>query len=62
MGFIMEQATVGFRIDKKLKEDFDKICSELGMNMSTAFAIFAKTVVREKKIPFEVSAEKNKED
>ena len=31
------------------------ICNELGMNMSTAVTIFAKKVVRECGIPFEVS-------
>ena len=33
----------------------EKICQELGMNMTTAFTIFAKKMSREKRIPFEVS-------
>ena len=29
----------------------------MGMSMTTAFTIFAKTVTREKRIPFEVTAD-----
>ncbi len=57
----MEYTNVTFRLDKDLKNNFDKVCSDLGMNMSTAFSIFAKTVVREKKIPFEVSVHSSSE-
>ena len=51
----MTQTLINFRIDKKLKSDMEKICQELGINMSTAFTMFAKKMVREKRIPFEVS-------
>ncbi|MGM9583459.1 MAG: type II toxin-antitoxin system RelB/DinJ family antitoxin, partial [Phascolarctobacterium sp.] len=34
------------------------LCSELGITMSTAFTIFAKTMVRQQRIPFEVSLSK----
>lgn len=47
--------TFTFRIDENLKEEMKKVCSELGMDPSTAFKIFAKKLVREKRIPFEVS-------
>ena len=30
-------------------------CNELGITMSTAFNIFAKKMIREKRIPFDVS-------
>lgn len=40
---------------RRLKKQFDKLCKELGLNMTTAFNIFAKTVVRQQRIPFELS-------
>lgn len=48
-------STFTFRIDEKLKSEMKQICYELGMDPSTAFTIFAKKMVREKRIPFEVS-------
>lgn len=53
----MAQATVNVRMDEQLKRDFDAICEELGMSMSTAITIFAKKMSREKRIPFEVSVD-----
>ena len=46
---------VNFRMDKDLKKSMEKTCSDMGMSMTTAFTIFAKTVTREKRIPFEVT-------
>jgi len=51
----MAQTNVNIRMDDVTKRQFDVICGELGLNMSTAFNIFAKTVVRQNKIPFELS-------
>lgn len=51
----MAQTLVNFRIDETTKKQMEQICSELGITMSTAFNIFAKKVIREKRIPFEVS-------
>ena len=42
-------------MDENLKQQFDLLCNELGLNMTTAINIFAKTVVRQQKIPFELS-------
>ena len=52
---IMAQALVNFRMDEELKKDMEETCRDLGMNMTTAFTIFAKKMTREKRIPFEVS-------
>ena len=63
----MAQATFSVRMDDVLKKEFDALCSDFGMSMSTAITVFAKAVVRERKIPFEISAsdpfysEKNQE-
>ena len=35
----------------------EEACSEMGISMSTAFKIFAKKVGREKRIPFEITAD-----
>lgn len=51
----MSQSLVNFRMDSDLKKDMEETCRELGMNMTTAFIIYAKKVTREKRIPFDVS-------
>lgn len=51
----MAQTLINVRMDEDLKRDFDTVCNELGMNMSTAIVIFAKKVSREKRIPFDVA-------
>lgn len=52
----MNQATINLRIDAGLKKELDSIFREMGMNMTTAFTIFAKKVARERRIPFEITA------
>ena len=52
----MAQATFSVRMDEDLKRKFDSLCSVFGMNVSTAINIFARAVVRERKIPFEISS------
>ena len=54
----MAQTSINIRMDEDLKKQFDAFCSDIGMSMSTAFCVFAKTAVREQRIPFEISAEK----
>ncbi len=46
-------------MDENLKKQFELFCNELGLTMTTAFNIFAKTVVRQQKIPFELSLNTN---
>ena len=53
----MAQVMVNFRMDEHLKKDMEETCREMGMSMTTAFTVFAKTVSREKRIPFEISAD-----
>lgn len=52
----MAQATFSVRMDEVLKKQFDKLCSDFGMNASTAINVFARAVVRERRIPFEIVA------
>lgn len=58
----MATATYSVRMDTNLKSDFDTLCDDLGMNASTAFTVFAKKAVAERRIPFEVSAKKRPSD
>lgn len=53
----MASVNVNIRMDADLKKAFEKFCSDVGMNMTTAFTIFARRTVRDQRIPFEVSAE-----
>ena len=51
----MAQTLINFRIDENTKKQMEQICNELGITLSTAFNIFAKKMIREKRIPFDVS-------
>jgi len=53
----MPQTTFSIRMDENLKKQFEALCHEFGMNMTTAFTIYAKTVTRQRKIPFEIEAD-----
>lgn len=52
----MSQATFSVRMDEGLKNDFDALCTDFGMSMTTAINVFARAVVRERRIPFEIAA------
>ena len=52
----MAQATFSVRMDEVLKEQFDGLCQEFSMNASTAINVFARAVVRQRRIPFEISS------
>ena len=58
----MAQTMISIRMDENLKREMDNICQELGLTMTTAFTVFAKQMVREQKIPFEVSATTSREE
>ncbi|MCL2218195.1 MAG: type II toxin-antitoxin system RelB/DinJ family antitoxin [Defluviitaleaceae bacterium] len=51
-----ETTNINIRMDKALKEQAESLLSELGMNMTTAFNIFLRQTVRERAIPFQISA------
>lgn len=54
----MPQTTFSVRMDENLKKQFDALCTDFGMNATTAFNVFARTVVRERRIPFEIASSK----
>ena len=47
--------TVNLKMDEDVKKNMEQVCSDLGISMSDAFNMFTKKVIREKRIPFEVS-------
>lgn len=51
----MNQTTISIRIDTNDKKGFENFCNSTGMNISTAINIFIKTVLREQKLPFEIT-------
>ena len=53
----MQQSSINFQMDSALKTAMERTCRELGMNMATAFTIFARKVTRERRIPFDVSVD-----
>lgn len=53
----MAQVMVNFRIDEDIKRTMEQACREMGLSMTTAFTIFASKVAKEKRIPFEITAE-----
>ena len=57
----MAQTAMTIRMDNELKVQFDALCNEFGMSTNTAFNIFARAVVRGRRIPFTIEASE-KED
>ena len=49
-----ETINVTIRLDREVKENAEKLFSDLGMNLSTAFNVFARQSLRQGKIPFEI--------
>lgn len=48
-------ATVSFRMDDTLKMQTEAVLEQLGLNMTTAMTMFAKTIVREQRLPLNLS-------
>ena len=51
----MSTTAISIRLDSDIKEQFDSLCREFGISTNAAFNLFARTVVREKAIPFSIS-------
>jgi DNA-damage-inducible protein J len=45
---------VTIRLEKDIKERAERMFSDLGMNLSTAFNVFTRQALRQGKIPFEI--------
>ena len=53
----MGTTSITIRMDENLKKQAERLFEDMGLNMTAAFTIFTKTVVRQGKIPFEVAAD-----
>ena len=56
----MAQTTLNVRIDEDVKKGLEEFCYAVGMNVSVAVNMFAKAVIREQRLPFEVAAQRYK--
>ena len=52
----MNDSTLTVRISSDLKEELEDICNQIGITPSAAINIFIKTLVRDRKFPFELEA------
>lgn len=50
-------AQISLRVDDEVKRGAEQALNEIGLSMSTAINVFLRKVAREKRIPFELSAE-----
>ena len=53
----MAQTTFSVRMDSEVKKQFDDFCGKVGLNTTVAFNMFARAVLREKRLPFDVTTE-----
>ena len=50
-------AQISLRVDDDVKRRAEKTLDDIGLSMSAAINIFLKTIARENRIPFELSAD-----
>lgn len=50
-------AQINLRVDDDVKRGAEQTFEDIGLSMSTAINIFLKKVARERRIPFELSAD-----
>ncbi|WP_229711287.1 type II toxin-antitoxin system RelB/DinJ family antitoxin [Pectinatus frisingensis] len=48
--------TMTIRVDADLKKQAEILCNEMGLTMSAAYNVFLKALIRERAIPFKISA------
>lgn len=48
------KTNVGIRMDEELKKQFEECCAQLELTMTSAVNLFARAVVRERRIPFDI--------
>ena len=50
-------AQISLYVDDDVKREAEKVLDDIGLSMSAAINVFLKKVAREKRIPFELSAD-----
>jgi len=58
----MAQTTLNVRMDEDVKNALEDFCQDVGMNVSVAVNMFAKAVIREQRLPFEVTTNRKFND
>ena len=53
----MPQTTFSVRMDSEIKKQFDDFCAQVGMNTTVALNMFVRAVLREQRLPFEVTTD-----
>ena len=53
----MSLSTISAKVEAQDKLDFESFCNNVGMNVTTAINLFVKAVIREGRIPFEITAD-----
>lgn len=48
---------ISLRIEDDVKKKAEEVCADIGLSLSTAITIYLKKLGREKRIPFEVTAD-----
>ena len=48
--------TVTLRFDDAMKRELDNMVDEMGMNLTTFFMVYAKRALRDRRIPFDITA------
>lgn len=51
-----EYQNINFRMEKTVKKELDEVLSEIGLNSSTAFNMIARLIIRERGLPFPITA------
>ena len=55
----MATARISVNIDGEVKQNAQRILSEIGMDLTTAIDLLLRTIVREERIPFSLQTEKS---
>jgi DNA-damage-inducible protein J len=53
----MSTTSITIRMDADLKKQVETLFDDMGLTMTTAITLFAKAVIRQNKIPFEITAD-----
>ena len=55
----MSTARISVNVDENIKQNAQKILSEIGMDLTTAIDLLLRTIIREERIPFDLRTEKS---
>lgn len=51
--------TISIRLDDDEKKELEEMCSSMGMSISTFYMLYTKKALRDRRIPFEITAPKD---